>query len=177
MLHIGNKGPFFAPLHLCKGSAVMLSCLALCLGSLLCAGAQTQKNRATNINVNSKAGPDETTPPLEFKGVSLGMSAEEVRHKLGDPRDKDDAEDFFVFNEKQTAQVLYDKAHKVVTISADFIGGNDAPTPKSIFGEDIEAKPDGSMYKMVRYTKAGCWVSYNRTAGDAPLVTVTIQKN
>jgi hypothetical protein len=57
------------------------------------------------------------------------------------------------------------------------MGGSDVPTPRSIFGADVEAKPDGSIYKMVRYQKAGCWVSYNRTAGDAPLVSITIQKN
>jgi hypothetical protein len=45
-----------------------------------------------------------------------------------------------------------------------------------VFGEDIEAKADGSKSRLVRYPKAGFWVSYNRTAGDTPLVTVTIQK-
>jgi hypothetical protein len=176
MLPIGNKGPIYTPLNLFKGWMIALACLTLCAGSFS-ADAQTQKNRATNINVTSKTGVDEATPPLEFKGVSLGMSADEVRQKLGEPKDKADDQDFFVFNEKQTAQVLYDKTHKVVTISADFLGGGDAPTPKSIFGSDIEVKPDGSMYKMVRYPKAGCWVSYNRTAGEAPLVSITIQKN
>jgi hypothetical protein len=176
MLHIGNKGPLFSPLDLCKRVAVALACLALC-ACAMCASAQAQKSRAATIKVNNNAGADDATPPLEFKGVSLGMSTDEVRQKFGEPKDKDDSQDFFIFNEKQTAQVLYDKAHKVVTISADFIGGDDAPTPKSIFGTEIEAKPDGSMYKMVRYAKAGCWVSYNRTAGDAFLVTVTIQKN
>ena len=33
-----------------------------------------------------------------------------------------------------------------------------------------------SKHKLVRYPKAGCWVSYSRTAGDTPIVTVTIQK-
>jgi hypothetical protein len=177
MLRFGKKGPFYTLLKPGTGLAVALACLALCVCSPRASSAQTQRNRAANLNVTSKAGVDEATPPLEIKGVSLGMSADEVRRKLGEPKDKEADQDFFIFNEKQTAQVLYDKAHKVVTISADFIGGNDAPTPKAIFGEDIEAKSDGSMYKLVRYPKAGCWVSYNRTAGDAPLVTVTIQKN
>jgi hypothetical protein len=175
MLHI-NKGPLINPLDILKRVGVALACLALCMCAM-CASAQAQKSRAATIKVNSGAGADNATPPLEFKGVSLGMSADEVRQKFGEPKDKEDNQDFFIFNEKQTAQVLYNKEHKVVTISADFLGGDDVPTPRSIFGSDIEAKPDGSMYKMVRYAKAGCWVSYNRTAGDAPLVTVTIQKN
>lgn len=171
MLHLRNNGPIFAPLKLALMFA--LACMALCVAGTGSTLAQTQKG-AGELNRNSaEDGPR----MMDFRGISLGMSAEEVRKKLGDPKDKGDDQDFYVFNDKLTAQVLYDKSHKVVTISADFMGAGDAPTPKAVFGSDIEAKPDGSMYKMVRYPKAGCWVSYNRTAGDTPLITVTIQKN
>jgi len=44
------------------------------------------------------------------------------------------------------------------------VGADGVITPKQIFSGEIEVKPDGSMYKMVRYPKAGCWLSYNRTA-------------
>jgi hypothetical protein len=82
-----------------------------------------------------------------------------------------------VFDEKETAQILYDKTGKVITISVDFmVGANDVLTPTQLFGGEIEAKADGSKYKMVRYPKAGCWLSYNRTAGNQPLITVTLQK-
>jgi hypothetical protein len=38
-------------------------------------------------------------------------------------------------------------------------------------------KPDGSMYKLVRYEQLGFWVSYNRTASDSVvIVTITLQK-
>lgn len=43
-------------------------------------------------------------------------------------------------------------------------------------GANIQVKPDGSMYKLVRYEQLGFWVSFNRTAGDLALITVTIQK-
>jgi hypothetical protein len=87
-------------------------------------------------------------------------------------------QNFFVFSDNETAQVVYDAAtHKVVTVSVDFMhGAADVPVAKSVIGSDIEAKADGSMYKMVRYTKAGYWVSYSKTAGDSPLTSVTIQK-
>jgi hypothetical protein len=111
----------------------------------------------------------------EFKGVRLGMSAEEARKKLGDPKDKSDELDFYMFGDKMAAQVCY-KTSKVVTISVDFMSASEAPSAKEVLGADLAAKPDGSMYKLVRYTKAGYWVSYNRTAGDSPLVSVTIQK-
>jgi len=110
-------------------------------------------------------------------GIQIGSLADEVRKKLGSPADKSEEQDFFVFNEKETAQILYDKSGKVVTISVDFMVGADGViTPKQIFSGEIEVKPDGSMYKMVRYPKAGCWLSYNRTAGAQPLVTVTLPK-
>jgi hypothetical protein len=121
---------------------------------------------------------DEPKEPTfrEFKGVSIGMSAQDARQKLGNPTEKSDTFDFYNLSEKQTVQVYYD-AGKVSAIAVMFANaGADAPACKAIFGADIDAKPDGSMYKMVRYPKAGYFVAYSRTAGDSPLVSVTIQK-
>jgi hypothetical protein len=104
------------------------------------------------------------------------MISDDVRKKLGDPKDKGEEQDFWVFNEEEMAQVVYDKTHKVITISADFTNSTKAITAKQVFGADLEAKADGSVYKMVRYPKAGYWLSYNRTGGASPLTTITLQK-
>jgi hypothetical protein len=48
--------------------------------------------------------------------------------------------------------------------------------PKAVFGSDVEAKPDGSVNKMIRYPKAGYLISYLRTAGDEPMIVITVQK-
>jgi hypothetical protein len=65
----------------------------------------------------------------------------------------------------------------VTAISIDYFGGeSNAPTPETVLGTAIHAKADGSMYELKRYPGAGYWVSYNRTAGDKPIVTVTMQK-
>jgi len=32
------------------------------------------------------------------------------------------------------------------------------------------------MCQLNRYPEAGYWVSYNRIAGDKPIVTITVQK-
>jgi len=124
------------------------------------------------------AAPDESPIFQEYRGVQIGWLADDVRKKLGNPADKGDEQDFFVFGEKETAQILYDKAtHKVTAISVDFMNGaSGVITPQQVFGADFETKPDGSKHKLVRYPKAGYWVSYSRTAGDTPIVTVTIQK-
>ena len=115
---------------------------------------------------------------LDYKGVKIGWLADEVRKKLGNPANKGDEQDFYVFGEKETCQVLYDKStSKVTAISIDFMSGaREVITPEQVFGTDFETKPDGSKYKLVRYPKAGYWVSYSRTAGDTPIITVTIQK-
>ena len=114
----------------------------------------------------------------DYRGIKLGSLADEVRKKLGNPANKSDEQDYFMFNnENERAQIYYDKDKQVTAISVDFIfGASEVITPQQVFGADVEAKSDGSKSKLVRYPKAGCWVSYSRTAGDKPIITVTIQK-
>jgi len=124
------------------------------------------------------ASPDEDPVFLDYRGVKIGWLADDVRKKLGSPANKGDEQDFYTFGDKETCQIFYDKAtSKVTAISVDFFtGARETITPQQVFGSDFEAKADGSKSKLVRYPKAGFWVSYNRTAGDSPIVTVTIQK-
>jgi hypothetical protein len=124
------------------------------------------------------AVPDESPIFQDYRGVQIGWLADDVRKKLGTPADKGEEEDFYRFGENEMAQIVYDKTtHKVTTISVDFMNGaKDVITPQQVFGADVETKADGSKHKLVRYLKAGYWVSYSRTAGDTPIITVTIQK-
>lgn len=150
--------------------------LAIAASSLLIALASASA-QAPHKAIVPAGSEDDSALFKDYRGVQLGMTAEEVRKKLGDPKDKGDEQDFFVFNDNETAQIVYDKTHKVVTISADFLtAGAKPPTAKQVFAGDVEAKADGSIYKMVRFTKAGYWLSYNRTGGASPLTTVTLQK-
>lgn len=112
---------------------------------------------------------------VDYKGVRIGMGAEEVRKKLGEPKDKSDAQDFYMFSDKESAQFYYDKG-KVMAVSVNYLDLKAAPLPKIVLGVDVEPKADGAMYKLIRYPDAGYWVSYNRSAGDDPLITVTMQR-
>ena len=113
----------------------------------------------------------------DFKGVRIGMAAEESRKKLGNPRDKSPEQDFYVFNDNEAVQIFYDKAGAVTAISIDFMSGaSGIPAAKEVLGTEADAKPDGSLYKLLRYPKAGYWVSYSRTAGNSPTTTITMQK-
>ena len=124
------------------------------------------------------AGADEEPVFHDYRGIKLGSLTDDVRKKLGNPANKSDDQDYFIFNDNERAQIFYDKATRQVTaISVDFTtGAREILSPKQVFGGEVEAKPDGSQSKLVRYPKAGCWVSYSRTAGDNPIITVTIQK-
>jgi outer membrane protein assembly factor BamE (lipoprotein component of BamABCDE complex) len=110
----------------------------------------------------------------EYKGIRLGMTAQEVRTKLGDPKLKADDQDYYIFSDTESAQFAYDTAHKVVTISIDYAGAG-APDYRNVIGPSIDQTADGSLYKMVRYEAQGFWVSYGR-AGASGTVTITIQK-
>src|ERR1051325_4427957 len=140
-------------------------------GLALSAGAQAQKARFT----------DNPQPPqplyTDFKGVRLGMTPQEVRAKLGDPVLKDEELDYFVMSETVTAQIAYDKTHKVKTISVDYAGGIGAPEYRAVVGTELDTRPDGAQFKMMRHEAQGLWVSYNRTAGPVTIVTVTDRKS
>lgn len=131
----------------------------------------------TSVAQRPKAQDEESPRFADFKGVRIGMPAEEARKKLGAPRDKSDEQDFYVFNDNEAVQIFYDKAKTVSAISIDFMSGaSDIPVARDIVGTEPDSKADGSSYKMVRYPKAGYWVSYSKTAGSSPTITITMQK-
>jgi hypothetical protein len=112
-----------------------------------------------------------------YKGVELGMSIEDARKKLGGPKEKSDGQDYFEISDNESAQIYYDAAHKVTAITTTYSGKLDAaPTAKIVFGLEAEVKPDGGVFKMVRYPKAGFWISYTKTGGDDPLIMIAMQK-
>ncbi|HEX5708070.1 MAG TPA: hypothetical protein VFX96_12285 [Pyrinomonadaceae bacterium] len=138
---------------------------------------QTAATKSAETQPASAATPSAEPLFKEYKGVSLGLAAEEVRAKLGKPAEKSDEMDFFIFSERERARVYYDKEKKAHAVIVTYIGANaSAPQPSAIIGTDIEAKADGSMYKMVTYPQAGYWLAYSRTAGDSPMVMITMQK-
>ncbi len=135
-------------------------------------GVQAQKARAAAVET---LGPQQ---PLytDFRGAKLGMTQEEVREKLGTPVLKDAELDYFVISDTVTAQVVYDATHKVRMISVDYANGAGAPDYRTVVGQELASRPDGSAYAMVRYESRGFWVSYSRTAGTVIVVSITIQK-
>jgi len=89
-----------------------------------------------------------------------------------------DRQDFFNITGVESAQVFYDAQARVMAVSVNYLGEDSgAPAPEKVFGTAVETNDDGSVYKLVRYERAGYLVVYSRSGGDAPpLVTVTMQK-
>jgi outer membrane protein assembly factor BamE (lipoprotein component of BamABCDE complex) len=154
-----------------KRLLISISTLVIAIAGFALA-ASAQKPRAV-----TNAEPL-TQQPLysEYKGVRLGMTADEVRAKLGNPLLKDAELDYYVFSDSETAQIAYDANHKTKTISVDYAGGVGAPDFRNVVGTALNTRDDGSQYKVVRYESLGLWVSYNRSAGPVMIVTITIQK-
>jgi outer membrane protein assembly factor BamE (lipoprotein component of BamABCDE complex) len=110
-----------------------------------------------------------------YKGATIGMTATEVRQKLGTPTEASDQQDFYFFSEEESAQIAYDQSHKVRAMAINFLGAK-APTPEQVLGIPLVPDADGSLYKRVTYQPNGFWVAYSRTAGPAPVVSITIAR-
>jgi outer membrane protein assembly factor BamE (lipoprotein component of BamABCDE complex) len=112
----------------------LLTVVVLGLSLSANANVQAQKGRAAFNHEETAQQPLYT----EYKGVQLGMSADEVRAKLGTPALKESDQDYYMFSQNETAQMFYNAAHKVVTISVDYVGGSGAPDYKTVVGAELE---------------------------------------
>jgi len=116
----------------------------------------------------------------EYKGITIGMTADAVLEKIDKkPKIEDKDGFYYVFSDDEAMQIVLDENKKVKVISIIYAGGNsNTPTYEAVFGKDVplEQGADGRVYKLIRYPESGYWVAYSSGAGDKPTVTVTIQK-
>jgi len=144
--------------------------LLLVFGSLIARG----QSEVRAIRTSKPQAPVQQPLYREYRGVHLGMTATEVRAKLGEPAAKSDEQDFYIFSANETTQFAYNAAQKVVTISTDYTGGVGAPDYKNVVGEGLLPKPDGSLFRMVMYDSERFWVSFYKSAATVPTITITI---
>ena len=162
-----HKGKFLRGL-------IMVTICTLLMGWSV--STQAQKSRTSGTK-----GVDAVQQPLysEYKGVRLGMTAQEVRTKLGEPTlagSTENEPDYFIISETEAAQIGYDAARRVKVISVDYQNGVGAPEPNVIVGAPLETRENGAQFRLVRYESLRFWVSYSRTSGTPVIVTITIQK-
>jgi hypothetical protein len=154
---------------------VVILSVSIAHGQTMSSGLAQEEAAEMNPSASSAAT---TSLPVftDYRGVTIGMTAEAVRSKL-DELKKGDGQDYLIFSERESAQIYYDDKGKVTAISIDYLGADsNAPSPEAVLGVGLQPKADGSMYQLNRYPEAGYWVWYNRTAGDKPIITITMQK-
>lgn len=112
-----------------------------------------------------------------YKTVTIGMKTDDARKALGNPKDKADDQDLYMFSDDELVQIYYDANKLVTAISITYYKDfTKAPSVRDVLGEDVPAKPDGSVFKLIRFTKAGYSASYSKTVGDSASVSITLQK-
>jgi outer membrane protein assembly factor BamE (lipoprotein component of BamABCDE complex) len=150
--------------------------LAAGLVLMLVGTAYTQSVRSRSNPTTTVATNTNEPRYADYKGVKIGMTVDEVHKKLGNPSQKIDDQEFYILSDTETVQICFDTSWKVCTISIDYTGPTGAPDYRAVVGDTVETRPDGSVWQLVRYEKAGFWVSYFRSVGPVPTTTITIQK-
>lgn len=141
-------------------------------------GTVAQNNAGTAVG--QKNGPGAMALVFkDYRGVAIGMNSDKVRDVLDKkPKVDDDSGFYYVFSDKESAQIEFDPESNVRLISVTYSSDKAAPTFEDVFGSEVPltAEADGKIYKRVSYPDAGVWVAYFRGGGKDPSVSVTIQK-
>jgi outer membrane protein assembly factor BamE (lipoprotein component of BamABCDE complex) len=164
-----------------------VAALSLIIGLFFCLSTATfaQTETIARSEVKKSAEQEKAQAVLQpatanLKGITVGMTADEVKDKLGKAKFTDATGFYYVFSDDETMQVTLDADKKVQMIAAIYMGDEaKAPKYEDVFGAGaaVEAQPDGKIYKLVNYPDAGYWVAYSRVmVGDEPTTTVTMQK-
>lgn len=112
-----------------------------------------------------------------YRSVSIGMTRDETRDKLGKTKDEFPEEDSFEISDNENVRVFYNGDKKVKAMVITFSGKLDGvPAADAVLGEKVEQNADGGMFKMVRFPDKGFWISYLKTTGDQPTVIITLQE-
>jgi hypothetical protein len=118
------------------------------------------------------------TPMKQYRKLALGMSSDDVESLWGEPKIKDERGFLYNLSDSETAQIEVGPEKKVTAIAIMFENGKGAPSLTEVFGTGATADPqqNGAVYKMVRYTDEGYWISYYAGSGDNAVTTITIRK-
>ncbi len=171
---------FITKLSSFAGSLLVAAVLALALAWSTAPQAAAQQVAAaqTDEAAEGSAGEASMVAPLvtEYKGVRIGMTADEARERLGGSDAVKEKRDVFLVSDDEMAQLFFDREGKLQAVVVTYLPKSDSPAATAVLGVEVPAGADGRVYRLIRYPEAGYWVAYNRTAGDSPIVTVTMKK-
>lgn len=155
-------------------------------GAAPVATPEPQAEQAAPATQTEPAAPaaqgTQTNAPLidDINGITLGMTANEVRDKLGKPDSGNGTSLYYELKNGQQIQLQLDAEKKVTMVAGIYTGAKaDAPEFAEVFGPDKTPQPqeNGNVYQRVRYSEAGYWVAYNKVnLEDGAMVIVSLQK-
>lgn len=130
---------------------------------------------------SEKPAPPPVLTPVwtNYKNVKIGDTAKEVRTALGKAKIDDKDGFYYELSNHEIAQIRLGADKKVRLLSITYSDKSEnVPTYADVFGAPPEKayQPNAQIYKLVKYPKAGYWVIYSRSAGDKPMVTITMQR-
>ncbi|MBC7898628.1 MAG: hypothetical protein H7070_01125 [Saprospiraceae bacterium] len=138
---------------------------------------------AGNAQAVASATKKSASAPVlkNYPELKVGTAVGDVREKLGKAKIDDDDGLYYEISDNEIMQIRVDADKKLRAVSITYSSGHKSmPKFADVFGssdgEAAATKPDGSIYRLVRYPDAGYWLAFSRTAGEDPSVTVTMQK-
>jgi hypothetical protein len=136
---------------------------------------------ALTISGQSGGKDPEAAPFIDdLKGISIGMSGDEVKKVIGKPDVSDASGMYFDLDNDEAVQIRLDADKKVAAVVVIY-SGKEAEAPKiaEVFGPEVSVTPaeNGNVYKLVRYPSKGFWIAYSRIKSkDNPLTTITMNE-
>ncbi|MGI9036092.1 MAG: hypothetical protein ACR2GD_08645 [Pyrinomonadaceae bacterium] len=143
-------------------------------------GGSMNKSQTAAAPVKKSETPKAALMPVmkDYRGVTIGMTAKEVKDKLGKAKIEDKTGFYYKFSDDEKAQIVLGKNKNVRIISIRYSSKNEnAPKIQDVFGADATATPaaGGAIYKLVRYPAAGYLIVYSK-GGANGMTVVTMQK-
>jgi len=91
------------------------------------------------------------------------MDMNEARKEARRAGRQGDAQDFFMFSRRSLVRSSTTRATRCSPSPSPSLGNGSGAPAEGRARTEIEAKADGSMFKLIRYPVAGYWVSYSKT--------------
>ena len=143
----------------------------------LAAGALTTKSQAptTEQPANPAAEKKPAAEPLihDLLGVTVGMTATDIKKKLGKPESAD-ATGMYFRKDGPDVQLQFGTDGKAEMIALMYSAGDKgAPELAEVLGSDYKADPpqNGRIYEALRYPAAGYSIRYSRSkVGDGNML-------
>ncbi len=109
-----------------------LSASALLLLDALRSCRRRPRRRAEAAPAPAPAKMPRDEPPFhEYKGVKIGMTADEARKNLGNPTDKGDKQDYYALNDRETARSTTTTPRRSTPSRLRTFSGKAVPSPRT----------------------------------------------